>query len=120
MKKIISIAIIAVLALAFVGCGGSDSPYVGKWKVTAVEMQKGQETPWNEKTYGEVVMTVKGDKTMSLVTKGKDDGTGTWEEKDGKLIVTDKSNKSTKLKGELKGKKIYLEIQGMTFIFEKK
>ena len=117
MKKIVSIALAAVMvltALALTACGSSgsdlsDSKYVGSWK--AVSMSVGDES---EAPDGEWMLTVNDDGTGTL-DDGSEISEFTWEPADGGF----KTKGDVKLKFKDDGDNITAKVIGVTLTFEK-
>lgn len=116
MRRVLCVLAVAVMVFALVGCGGSESKYVGKWKLTkasyaGIEMtakDMGMEATMEIKSNGEMVLELDGSKSE-----------GNWEEKDGKLIIADDTNTGEKVTAEMKDGAIILEYAGVSMIFEK-
>ena len=114
MRRVLSVLVVAVMVFALVGCGGSDSKYVGKWKLTkasyaGIEMtaeEMGMDASMDIKSGGKVVLDLDGDKSE-----------GKWEEKDGKLVITDDTD--VEVTAEMKDNAIVLEYSGVNMVFEK-
>lgn len=114
MKRFLCVAAVVVMVFALVSCGGSNSKYVGKWKLTkanyaGIEMtadQLGMKATLDVKGNGKLTFEFEGEKAE-----------GTWEEKDGKLIIKD--DKTGEMTAEMKDKAIVLEYSGVQMFFEK-
>lgn len=114
MKRILCVVAVVAMVFALVSCGGSDSKYVGKWKLTkanyaGIEMSADQ-------LGMKAVLDVKGNGKLTFEFEGEK-GEGTWEEKDGKLIINDE--KTGEITAEMKDKAIVLEYSGVQMFFEK-
>ncbi|MGI6721708.1 MAG: hypothetical protein ACOX4I_03995 [Anaerovoracaceae bacterium] len=117
-SRILALAVIAVLVLCFAAaCGNSDSPYVGKWKAASMVLG-GNEVNINDSGVKlEMILDVKSDGKVTVKTDGTD-GTGKWEEKDGKIVITDSSD--AEMEGKIgDDKNLHLTVSDIEVIFEK-
>ena len=120
MKKIISLVLVAVMALSaivLVSCGGgekkdvdlSDSKYVGTWKIGSIELQEESED-FDE----DWIIELSADGTGKSIAQGETDNF-TWEPTDNGF----------KTKGDLKldftddGDRIIADLFGARLVFEK-
>ena len=121
MKKIISIAIAALMILstiALTACGGgggskdySDSKYVGTWKASTVAL-----ADESGELEGEYFMTLNADGTGELTgAEGEDPTTFTWEPTSGGF----KTKGDMKLKFTDDGDNVKVTLLGVDLIFEK-
>lgn len=129
LSKVVMVMMVAVMAMAaLAGCGGkkdSTPEIVGTWKVSAVEtagvsvnFAKYAEQLGQDADTIVMELTAKEDKTFTMDIMGQKSD-GTWEEKDGKFVLTmDGQNQEITIKD---GKLTFSEeATGIIMTFEKK
>lgn len=132
MKKLSKAVVVMMMAVmvmaAMAGCGkkkDSTPEIVGTWKVSAVEtagvsvdFAKYAEQLGQDADSLVMELTAKEDKTLSMNIMGQE-SEGTWEEKDGKYVLTmDGQDQEVAIKD---GKLTFSEEStGVTMTFEKK
>lgn len=115
-KRIIVFFTMFVLLFALAACGGNkESDFVGKWEATKM-VSDGQE--YKMKDFGLSMTLELKDGGKAVMSMGGDKEEGTWEVKDGKLILNDGSEEGTP--GELKGGALIMKQEGVEIHFEKK
>ncbi len=127
MKKLLSVLMLAVMMMAFVGCGGkgdSDAPVVGDWKLATIEamgqtmtVDEFAELSGSDDVKMEMSIKADGKFTASL---GDISGEGTWEYKEPTLTLSSDGESMT---GEYKDGKLTLQMeeagQSYSMTFEK-
>ncbi len=116
MKRIISLAAVAIMVFVLVGCGGgSDSKYVGEWKLTKANYAGIEMTA--EEIGMDATLDVKGNGKLTLEFDGEK-AEGEWEEKDGNLVI--KGDDTGDVTAEMVDGNIVLNYSGVGMVFEKK
>lgn len=116
MKRFISVLAVAILVFVLIGCGGSGgSDYVGNWELTKAEYD-GTEIDAKEMGFSASVEIKEDGKATFVFDSDKTEGT--WEEKDGKVLLTE--GESDPLEAELEDGNLVIEQDGGKMIFEKK
>ncbi len=116
MKKLLSVLMLAVMMMAFVGCGGSkgdsDAPVVGDWKLATVEamgvsMTVDEFAALSGSDDVKMEMSIKADGKFSA-SLGDISGEGTWEYTEPTLTLSSDGESMT---GEYKDGKLTLQME---------